>query len=69
MDGRRPVTLSPMRAAIARRLAQSKRDAPRFYDRSSGERTISLASPTRNLYSPILPRARRSRPRPGRTHP
>ena len=30
-EGRRPVTPTPMRAAIARRMAQSKREAPHFY--------------------------------------
>jgi pyruvate dehydrogenase E2 component (dihydrolipoamide acetyltransferase) len=30
-EGRHPVTLTPMRAAIARRMAQSKRSAPHFY--------------------------------------
>ncbi|CAN5467161.1 hypothetical protein BH24CHL9_BH24CHL9_13550 [soil metagenome] len=30
-EGRRPVAFSPMRKAIARRMAQSKREAPHFY--------------------------------------
>lgn len=30
-EGHRPVAFSPMRAAIARRMAQSKREAPHFY--------------------------------------
>lgn len=30
-DGRHPVTMTPMRAAIARRMVQSKQHAPHFY--------------------------------------
>ncbi|MCY7420102.1 MAG: 2-oxo acid dehydrogenase subunit E2, partial [Chloroflexi bacterium] len=30
-DGRHPVTFTPMRAAIARRMVQSKTQAPHFY--------------------------------------
>lgn len=30
-DGRHPVTMTPMRAAIARRMVQSKQQAPHFY--------------------------------------
>ena len=30
-DGRQPVTSTPMRAAIARRMIQSKQQVPHFY--------------------------------------
>lgn len=42
-EGRRPITLTPMRAAIARRMAQSKREAPHFYISAEVELDALLA--------------------------
>jgi pyruvate dehydrogenase E2 component (dihydrolipoamide acetyltransferase) len=43
-DGRHPVTLTPMRAAIARRMVQSKASAPHFYVSRDLEMDAPLAA-------------------------
>lgn len=56
-EGRTPVKLSPMRAAIARRMVQSKQQAPHFY--VSAELEIdALAGATERLNAPRDPDAR-----------
>jgi pyruvate dehydrogenase E2 component (dihydrolipoamide acetyltransferase) len=43
IDGRRPVTPTPMRKAIARRMVESKRNAPHFYISTEMELDAVLA--------------------------
>lgn len=44
MEGRDPVTLSPMRLAIGRRMAHSKKSAPHFYVSADLDMTIVLGA-------------------------
>lgn len=57
-DGRTPVTLSPMRAAVARRMTQSKQTAPHFYVSAEIEMDALLdAAEARNAGRPKESRA------------
>ena len=47
-DGRRPVTSTPMRAAIARRMVQSKQQVPHFYVTSEIEVDALMAAAERH---------------------
>ncbi|HSO29796.1 MAG TPA: dihydrolipoamide acetyltransferase family protein [Candidatus Sulfomarinibacteraceae bacterium] len=47
-DGRHPVTMTPMRAAIARRMVQSKQQAPHFYVSNEIEMDVLIAAAERH---------------------